>query len=373
MKKRIFATLLVLLLLLCACGAEEPWQAAYRRTGQALAAQEDYGVGSIGGEWAVIGLSRSGLLKQETAQAYLQTVEDYVRSIGTARLDHAKSTENSRIILGVTAAGGDVTDIGGVNLLEGLTDMAFVSYQGLNGPIWALIALDCGGYEIPDAQPGEEQTTREALIRLLLRERKADGGWCFSGDASDADMTAMALTALAPYRERGEVAEAIEGALQCLSEMQLENGCFASWGSENSESCAQVIVALTALGIDPMTDGRFIKNGLTALDALASFYVSGGGFRHTADGALDGMATEQGYYALAAYYRFAAGQTNLFNMSDVTIQANTPATPDQPGTPANPDNPGTAKPTGDTILLWAILAPAAFLAAAALIRKKKQA
>ena len=109
MKKRIFAALLVLLLLLCACGAEEPWQAAYRRTGQALAAQEDYGVGSIGGEWAVIGLSRSGLLKQETAQAYLQTVEDYVRSIGTARLDHAKSTENSRIILGVTAAGGDVT------------------------------------------------------------------------------------------------------------------------------------------------------------------------------------------------------------------------------------------------------------------------
>ena len=66
--------------------------------------------------------------------------------------------------------------------------------------LWALNALDCGGYEIPDAQPGEEQTTREALIRLLLRERKADGGWCFSGDASDADMTAMALTALAPYK-----------------------------------------------------------------------------------------------------------------------------------------------------------------------------
>ena len=151
--------------------------------------------------------------------------------------------------------------------------------------------------------------------------------------------------------------------------MQGSDGGFGT----SSEACAQVIVALTALGIDPMSDGRFIKNGLTALDALASFYVSGGGFRHTADGALDGMATEQGYYALAAYYRFAAGQTNLFNMSDVTIQANTPATPDQPGSPDNPDNPGTAKPTGDTILLWAILAPAAFLAAAALIRKKKQA
>ena len=318
MKKRIFAALLALLLLLCACGAEEPWQAAYRRTGQALAAQEDYGVGSIGGEWAVIGLSRSGLLKQETAQAYLQTVEDYVRSIGTARLDHAKSTENSRIILGVTAAGGDVTDIGGVNLLEGLTDMAFVSYQGLNGPIWALIALDCGGYEIPDAQPGEEQTTREALIRLLLRERKADGGWCFSGDASDADMTAMALTALAPYRERGEVAEAIEGALQCLSEMQMENGCFASWGSENSESCAQVIVALTALGIDPQKDARFLKNGRSVLDALCDFVLDDG-FYHSAELVeVNGMATEQAYYALTAYARFRDGKSRLFDMTELT-------------------------------------------------------
>ena len=247
--------------------------AAYRRTGQALAAQEDYGVGSIGGEWAVIGLSRSGLLKQETAQAYLQTVEDYVRSIGTARLDHAKSTENSRIILGVTAAGGDVTDIGGVNLLEGLTDMAFVSYQGLNGPIWALIALDCGGYEIPDAQPGEE---------------------------------------------RGEVAEAIEGALQCLSEMQLENGCFASWGSENSESCAQVIVALTALGIDPQKDARFLKNGRSVLDALCDFVLDDG-FYHSAELVeVNGMATEQAYYALTAYARFRDGKSRLFDMTELT-------------------------------------------------------
>ena len=234
------------------------------------------------------------------------------------RLDHAKSTENSRIILGVTAARGDVTDIGGVNLLEGLTDMAFVSYQGLNGPIWALIALDCGGYEIPDAQPGEEQTTREALIRLLLRERKADGGWCFSGDASDADMTAMALTALAPYRERGEVAEAIEGALQCLSEMQLENGCFASWGSENSESCAQVIVALTALGIDPQKDARFLKNGRSVLDALCDFVLDDG-FYHSAELVeVNGMATEQAYYALTAYARFRDGKSRLFDMTELT-------------------------------------------------------
>ena len=165
--------------------------------------------------------------------------------------------------------------------------------------------------------------------------------------------------------------KAADDALALLSAMQGSDGGFGT----SSEACAQVIVALTALGIDPMTDGRFIKNGLTALDALASFYVSGGGFRHTADGALDGMATEQGYYALAAYYRFAAGQTNLFNMSDVTIQANTPATPDQPGSPDNPDtpaNPDTAQPTGDRgVTVWAIALTVSALCAAAVIGRKK--
>ena len=79
-------------------------------------------------------------------------------------------------------------------------------------------------------------------------------------------------------------------------------------------------MALTALGIDPTTDSRFVKNGSTVLDALAGFYVTGGGFQHTAGGERNGMATEQGYYALAAYYRFVNGQTSLYDMSDVTIQ-----------------------------------------------------
>ena len=72
MKKRIFAALLVLLLLLCACGAEEPWQAAYRRTGQALAAQEDYGVRIVLGQYdshlplgtGVLGTGIGAMLKQ---------------------------------------------------------------------------------------------------------------------------------------------------------------------------------------------------------------------------------------------------------------------------------------------------------------------
>lgn len=316
MKKRIFPGLLALLLLLCACSPQQPWQEAYDRTGQALAAQEDYGVGSVGGEWAIIGLSRSGLLKDSAAQSYLQRVEDYVRTIGTARLDRAKSTENSRIILGVTAAGGDVTNFGGVNLLEGLTDMQFVAFQGINGPIWALIAFDCGGYEIPTAQPGEEQTSREALVDLILRERKDDGGWSFAGDVSDPDMTGMALTALAPYTQRMDVSEAVESALQCLSDLQLDDGGYESWGSKNSESCAQVIVALTALGIDPQKDPRFTKNGRNVVDALCDFALEDGFYHSDELVEVNGMATEQAYYALTAYARFRDGKARLYDMTE---------------------------------------------------------
>ena len=85
----------------------------------------------------------------------------------------------------------------------------------------------------------------------------------------------------------------------------------------SSESVAQVIAALSALGVDVHTDSRFVKNGISALDALCAFYVENGGFKHVLDGELDGMATEQSYYALVAYFRMLEGKTALFDMTDV--------------------------------------------------------
>lgn len=318
MKKRISCMLLsILLLCLCACGEKSVWRAAYERTGQALQSEvNELRVGSVGGEWCIIGLSRSGRLTSDAAHAYLEQADAYIRAIGTPRLHQAKSTENSRLILGITAAGGDVTNIGGVNLLAGLTDMKYLSAQGLNGAIWALIALDCGGYEIPAAQPGETQTTREGLVDLLLSSRNADGGWSLFGESSDPDMTAMALQALAPYRQREDVARAAESAVDYLSVIQLPSGGFSSWGTANCESCAQVIVALTALELDPQKEQRLIKNDQSVVDVLCTFAVNDG-FYHSADLAeVNGMATEQAYYALTAYARFLDGQTRLYDMTD---------------------------------------------------------
>lgn len=292
----------------------------YKTTGdylETLAGKTAPVVGSIGGEWVVIGLARSG---RTVPTAYYDNVLTYVRENINEKeqLHRAKSTENARVILALTALGKDVTDVAGHNLLTGLTDMTYLQKQGINGPIWALIAFDCGSYEIPAVPAGGDQVTREKLIDLILSKQLDDGGWALSGMAADPDMTAMALQALAPYYESSEeVKAAVDKALETLSQMQQPNGDFGSWGTTNSESSAQVIVALTALGIDPNTDPRFVKNGRSVVDALCGYYVEGGGFRHVAEGEVDGMATEQGYYALTAYTRFLAGQTSLYDMSDV--------------------------------------------------------
>ena len=373
--KRLFTSLVAAAtLLLCACGGqaqESPWQTAYRETGQYLLSQPAPTTGSIGGEWAVIGLRRAGLLTDEMARSYKAAAEDYVRQAGSPRLHRTKSTDTSRTILGLTAAGYDATAVAGIDLTAGLSDMSYLRIQGLNGPIWALIALDCGGYAIPQAAEGEEQTTREGLVSEILSAQCPDGGWTLLGEASDVDMTAMALTSLSPYLENRDVQAAVERALTCLSRVQQDNGGFMSWGTVNSESCAQVIVALTSLGIDPAADSRFIKNGASPLDGLCAFACAGGGFRHsdelpeppavaptvtkqtapvtaaarqshpnsvtasqvnpdraaakqvTSDGAIvvpiepDGMATEQGFYALTAYALFCRNAPRLFDLTSL--------------------------------------------------------
>ena len=295
----------------------------YQTTGsylETLSTEHTPTVGSVGGDWIIIGLARSG---RDVPDAYYDNVVDYVKqNINDAeQLHRSKSTDNSRVILALTALGKDVTDVGGHDLLQGLTDMAYLTKQGINGPVWALIAFDSGKYEIPAAPEGAEQVTREKLIAYILSAQLEDGGWALSGDVGDPDMTAMALQALAPYYDTDEaVAAAADAALKALSDAQQEDGGFGSWGTANSESAAQVIVALTALGINPNTDPRFVKNGRSVVDALCDYYVEGGGFRHLPGGDRDGMATEQGYYALTAYYRFLNGQSSLYDMSDVIIE-----------------------------------------------------
>lgn len=300
-------------------------------------------VSSIGGEWAVIGLARNGGLPADYAASYYSNLVRTLRDTGGV-LHRVKYTEYSRVVLALSSLGFDPTDVDGYDVLSPLGDFDQVCWQGANGPIWALIALDSRGYDAPTAPDGKRQTTRDALIDAVLDSEIAGGGWALSGSVPDVDMTAMALTSLAPYRgARDDAAAAIERGLSVLSSLQGEDGGYGDAGSASSESCAQVVVALSALGIDPASDARFVKESGSVLDALCSFAVPGGGFKHIADGEVNGMATEQGFYALVAYERLLSGKTSLFDMSDVA-SAVPPDVPPDPDPAPDPDPIPTPDP-----------------------------
>lgn len=290
-------------------------EALYKSTGDYLTKAGTPAVGSIGGEWMVLGLSRSGR-DVPGADVYYNGVVSYAQSMDRyGRIPGETVSTNARIALALAAIGKDPTNVGGKSFLQACDSMSYIKRQGTSGPVWTLIALDSMDY------PTFGDVTRDKLMEAILDRRMESGAWYISitNKEDNVDMTAMAIQALAPYyAANADVKAAVDKAVSWLAAVQQADGSFAETAAAaaSSESCAQVIVALTALGIDPVTDSRFTKNGKTVLDALCTFAVEGGGFRHTASGERNGMATEQAYYALAAYYRFVNGQTRLYDMTD---------------------------------------------------------
>lgn len=349
----------------------------YKNTGDYLAKRGTPSVGSIGGEWMALGLARSG---RTVPEGYYDAVVKYVKDNidSNGRLDKNKATENARIILALTAIGKDVTNVGGHDLLAGLNEMSYLSKQGINGAIFTLIALDSHSYT-----PAGD-VTRDKLVQAILNAQiSGDGGWSLDGKNADVDMTAMAIQALAAYYKSDSSAKkAVDKGLSWLSSVQQNDGGFTSWGAANSVSCAQVIVALTALGIDPAKDSRFIKNGVSVLDALCSFAVNGGGFKHLAtETSANGMATEQGFYALVAYYRLLNGQTSLYDMTDVKLEGVKAEEPvddtDKSDDTADTDTPVDTEvgevSSGGQVVLWVVIGVVAVggIAALAVTSKKR--
>ena len=304
-------------------------------------------VGSIGGEWAVIGLARSGYsVPADYYDEYYTRVEKYVKNCSGV-LHERKYTEYSRVVLALTAIGRDPLNVAGYNLLMPLGDFDKTIWQGLNGPIWALIALDSGNYDIPKNTSAKTQATRQLYIDEILSRQQKDGGWNLTGTGdSDVDITAMALQALAKYQDQKAVKTATDSALTWLSKNQDSKGGFASWGTTNVESVAQVIVALCELGIS-LDDSRFVKNGHTLTENLLSFRQSNGGFYHVLDGS-DGnnqMSAEQGFYALVAIDRAENGKNSLYRMGDVTKATTKPSTTVKKGNAdASVNVPGVTAP-----------------------------
>ena len=285
----------------------------------------------FGSEWGILGLARSGYLEKGSkyftdyytrVAAYASKATKNAQELGApaGALHLVKCTENSRLIIALSALGRDARSVGECDLTAPYEKFSWIEGQGLNSVVFALIALDTVGYETKDT------TIRQQCISYILDRQLSDGGWNYQEDAatSDPDMTAMSLQALANYQEQEKVQAAVSAAVGRLSAMQNSDGSYTSYEAVNSESISQVIVACAALGIDPHTDSRFVKNGKSAVGALLTFYnTEKRAFHHAMkdkDGNptdVDGMATEQAAYAMTAYQRLMNGKTSLYDMRDV--------------------------------------------------------
>lgn len=282
-------------------------------------------VASDRGEWAVLGLARAGVeLSDAYIQAYYGKVVAYVqKNMGAdgVLLDpeshNPTVTDNERIILALTAIGKDPANVGGKNLLTALQNKDIMqvtntSDTDINGLVFGLLALNSGNY------------TQDSywLVQAILTQQNADGSWSASAEtkpASDVDMTAMALQALAPYYNEGgdtTVNAAVDKALQWLSAK------YKGMGYTSAESCAQVVVALSALQLNANSDSSFVKTvdgaPTSVLGDLLQYYLGEGqGFKHAASGkTADQKATEQALYAMAAYERYCRRTKALYDMTD---------------------------------------------------------
>ena len=319
MKTKLLSLLLAAALLLALCPAALAAELTVDEAAEAVCAYlyetvPAPGVDAIGGDWVPFVMLRCGWdVPEDYLSAYLERVEAAV----TAKegvLHPRKYSDNSRVILSLTALGIDPRDYAGYDLTAPLADAEKTAYQGINGPIWALIALDSAGYDIPKAPEGATQATRQLYVERILEVQQESGGWALSKDP-DVDLTAMALQALAPYRDQPRVAAAVERGLDWLASAQTARGGFASMDVENAESTCQVILALCALGLGP-EEPRF-NGGVSLLNALLSYRMEDGSFRHTMQTGSNLMATQQAALALTAVKRFRAGLDGVYALRSV--------------------------------------------------------
>ena len=184
-----------------------------------------------------------------------------------------------------------------------------VGQMGIMSNVYGLHLLNNGGQS--------SAVTAGQVLGDILAAQLPDGGWALYGQSSDVDVTAMVIQALASVRsENADAAAAVDRAVELLSDRQLESGGFASFGEENTESAAQVITALSALGIDCRTDMRFVRSGGSVFDAMLNGQLPDGSFSHTPGGAYSSIATDQALCALTAVGRMERGEGGLFTLDE---------------------------------------------------------
>lgn len=269
-----------------------------------------------------------------------------------------KVTEYERITIALTAAGFDVRDLPTndgkrINLIETISNHRPMGSN--NDYIFALLAYDSGNYPVPEGATW----TRKALIDYLLKVQLSQGGWSLEGSGGELepDITAMAIQALAPYKEQEPVRKALNKALDVLPGYRSADfGYFNVKGEETSETTSQILLALVTMGINPKDDYRYsYRGGKDIVDGLLSFSTISKRFTHTkqpVEGYTVGdnpKATWQAFQALAAYQNFKekGGKAPYYPFRFKDFSQEKPGeNPSKPDKPIDPDTVVTLRDLG---------------------------
>ena len=308
--KKLLALVLILAFLLSACGAEKIGtdydfsKVAADTMAHIIEEAPNPGHSHLNGEWTIIIAARGGAeIPEGWHDIYLENIAETLEEC-SGELSKTKHSDYSRVVLTLAAIGKDPSDIAGYNLFDSYKDYDFVTHQGIPGSIFALLSLDCLGYEVPDGT-----VTREKLIDHILSEEYEGGGWALMGENPDVDITAQVIQAFAPYYgTNDEVTAAVDRAVAVLSEVQKPDGGFYAWESENVQTAAQVVIALSSIGIDIRTDERFIKGENWIGSYIMNYYLGGGAFCHTIGMGENAMASDQCMQAFIAMELLEKGE-----------------------------------------------------------------
>ncbi|MDD6235165.1 MAG: DUF4430 domain-containing protein [Lachnospiraceae bacterium] len=247
-----------------------------------------------GADWFIIYMKQYGITVDY--EAYNTALDRYLKSAGSL-----KATDYERIGLVKACLGYDSNFI--IDTINSKTGMG-----GIMSTIYGLMLAVSNDYVSPD----RIIEIADSLVSLQM----ADGGWNLSGAHSDADVTAMALQALSSVRSYG-YEDSIQKGIARLMSLQKDDAGYASYGVNNSESTAQVLMALCALNIDYRTDTRFIKNGHTVLDALMGYRTTEGAFSHTKGGQSNSLATTQALGALVCAENYEKHGTFIYRYGNI--------------------------------------------------------
>lgn len=192
------------------------------------------------------------------------------------------------------------------NEIDNLVQVLY-NYKGsytINGPIFALIALDMGNYTIP----ADAVWTRETLLEKILTHK-------YLSDGFGLDMVTMLMQSIGPYmndpvygtRVTAKLEEGLKIVLESFGDKNAyKNPYGVQWGGVyTSEGSAQIVCAMSAMGVDCHTDPRMSDGTNSALTALLDYAdYQGGYFAHTNTTPKNALATYEGCYATQWYLGF---------------------------------------------------------------------